>query len=172
METITHNLVAVFIQILCFIVLIFPWNLIFTIILAFISHIFIDAISLITYHTPDPQKDDKFWLIWHYFIYAISLFSIVIFFIPYWLSMLFANIMDLWDWFTLRPIQKKIRNKNPESKWGDKYYFHRIVDWVREKLFFWLPKRNYKKSGILIEIALILALILSIGFLGGFTYLY
>jgi len=172
METITHNLVAVFIQILSFIFLIFPWNLIFTIILAFISHIFIDAISLITYHTPDPQKDDKFWLIWHYFIYAISLFSIVIFFIPYWLSMLFANIVDLWDWFTLRPIQKKIRNKNPESKWGDKYYFHRIVDWVREKLFFWLPKRNYKKSGILIEIALILALILSIGFLGGFTYLY
>jgi hypothetical protein len=165
LETITHNLVAIIIQILCFYFLIFPWNIIFTIILAFISHIIVDAIAVITYHTPDAQKEDKFWLIWHYFIYAISLFSIVIFFIPYWLSMLFANVMDLWDWFTLRPIQKKIRNKNPESKWGDKYYFHRIVDWTREKLFFWLPTRIYKKSGIMIEILLICGLSLIIIFL-------
>jgi len=162
LETITHNLVAVIIQSLCFNFLIFPWNLIFTIFFAFISHIFVDAIAVITYHTPEAQKGDKFWLIWHYFIYAISLFSIVIFFIPYWLSMLFANIMDLWDWFILRPIQKKIRDNKPESKWGDKYYFHQIVDWGREKLFFWLPKRNYKKSGVVIEILLICILSLII----------
>ncbi len=165
METVTHNLVAVIIQILCFNFLIFPWNLIFTIIFAFISHIIVDGIAVITYHTPDVQKGDKFWIIWHYIIYAVSLFSIIIFIIPYWLSMLFANIMDLWDWFTLRPIQKKIRNKNPESKWGDKYYFHRIVDWVRKKLFFWLPKRVYKRSGVLIEIFLICALSISLLFL-------
>lgn len=165
METITHNLVAVVIQIICFTFLIFPWNLIFTILFAFLSHVFVDAIAVITYHTPDVQKGDKFWLIWHYFIYAVSLFSIIIFIIPYWLSILFANIMDLWDWFTLRPIQKKIRNKNPESKWGDKYYFHRIVDWVRDKLFFWLPKRIYKRSGVLIEILLICVLSLILIFL-------
>jgi len=162
LETITHNLVAVVIQILCFNFLIFPWNFISTIIFAFISHIIVDAIAVITYHTPDAQKGDRFWVIWHYFIYMVSLFSIVIFIIPYWLSMLFANIMDLWDWFTLRPIQKKIRKKNPESKWGDKYYFHHIVDWVRKKLFFWLPKRNYKKSGVIIEILLICGLSLII----------
>ena len=159
METITHNLVAVVIQILCFNFLIYPWNLIFTIIFAFISHIIVDDFAVITYHTPDPQKEDKFWLIWHYFIYGVSLFSIVIFFIPYWLS------MDLWDWFTLRPIQKKIRKKNPESKWGDKYYFHRIVDWVRDKLFFWLPRRIYKRSGVFIEIFLICVLSISLIFL-------
>lgn len=172
METITHNLVAVFIQILCFTFLIFPWNLILTMIFAVISHIIVDALAVITYHTPDVQKGDKFWIIWHYFIYAVSLFSIVIFIIPYWLSILFANIVDLWDWFTLRPIQKKIRNKNPESKWGDRYYFHPIIDWVREKLFFWLPKRNYNKSGIVIEIAIIIIFILLIGIIGGFTYLF
>ncbi len=172
METITHNLVAVVIQILCFSFLIFPWNLIFTIVFSFISHIIVDAISIITYHTPDVQKGDKFWIFWHYIIYVLSLSSIIVFIIPYWLSMLFANIMDLWDWLTLRPIQKKIRKKTPESKWGDKYYFHRIVDWVREKLFFWLPKRNYKKSGILIEIVLIIVFILYIGFLGGFAHFF
>lgn len=141
-------------------------------IFAVISHIIVDALAVITYHTPDVQKGDKFWIIWHYFIYAVSLFSIVIFIIPYWLSILFANIVDLWDWFTLRPIQKKIRNKNPESKWGDRYYFHPIIDWVREKLFFWLPKRNYNKSGIVIEIAIIIIFILLIGTIGGFTYLF
>ncbi len=172
METITHNLVAVVIQILCFTLLIFPWNLIFTIIFAFISHIIFDALAVITYHTPEVQKEDKFWIVWHYFIYAVSLLSIVIFFIPYWLSMFFANVVDIWDWFTLRPIQKKKRKRTPESKWGDKLYFHPIVDWVREKLFFWLPKRIYKKSGILIEIVIILVFILLIGFLGGFTYLF
>ena len=165
METITHNLVAVFIQILCFKFLIFPWNLTFTIVFAFISHIIVDAIAVITYHTPDVQKGDKFWIIWHYIIYSLSLLSIIVFIIPYWLSMLFANIMDLWDWFTLRPIQKKIRKKNPESKWGDKYYFHRIVDWFRNKLFFWLPKRTYKRSGVFIEILLICVLSLILIFL-------
>lgn len=80
--------------------------------------------------------------------------------------------MDLWDWFILRPVQKKIRRKKPESKWGDKLYFHRQVDWARDKLFFWLPNRIYKKSGILIEILLIIALILIVGFLGGFSYLF
>jgi len=165
METITHNLIAVFIQILCFLYFIFPLNVIFTIIFAFLSHIIIDALSVITYHTPDPQKGDKFWLIWHYFIYVVSLFSIVIFIIPYWLSMLFANIIDLWDWFILRPIQKKIRNKNPESKWGDKYYLHRIVDWVRKKLFYWLPNRIYKKSGILVEISIMIVFAIFLGLL-------
>lgn len=172
METITHNLAAIILQILCFYFFIFPWNIIFTIVFAFLSHVIVDGIAVITYHTPDAQKEDKFWLIWHYFIYAISLFSIVIFFIPYWLSMLFANIMDVWDWLILRPIQKKRKIKNPESKWGDKYYFHRMVDWTREKLFYWLPKRIYKKSGIMIEIVLIIVLILIIGLLGGFTYLF
>ena len=76
--------------------------------------------------------------------------------------MLCANVMDLWDWFILRPIQNKVKNKNPESKWGDKYYFHRIVDWVRYKIFFWLPKRNYKKSGIIVEILLICGMFLII----------
>ncbi len=86
--------------------------------------------------------------------------------IPYWLGMLFANIIDVWDWFILRPIQKRIRKKNPESKWGDKYYLHWTVDWVRDKLFFWLPVRNYKKSGILIEIFIIIILSVILGFLG------
>jgi len=171
LETITHNLVGIVIQILCFRFLIFPWNLIWTIFFAFISHIFVDGIAIITYHTPDAQKGDKFWLVWHYIIYGVSLLSIIIFIIPYWLGMIFANIIDIWDWLILRPIQKRIRKKNPESKWGDKYYLHRTVDWVRDKLFFWLPVRNYKKSGILIEIFIIITLSIILGFLGASLFI-
>jgi hypothetical protein len=171
LETITHNLVAVIIQILCFTFLLFPWNIIFTIILAFLSHILVDSFSIITYHTPEAQKEDKFWLVWHYIIYGLSILSMVFFLLPYWLSVVFANIIDLWDWMILRPIQKKKKAKNPVSNWGDKYYFHRMVDWTRDKLFFWLPQRSYKRSGVIIELIIICVLSLILVFLGASIFI-
>ena len=157
MEFITHNLFAVLIQILCFKFIIFPLNIILTIIFAFLSHIITDSIAVITYHTPEVQKNN-FWIVWHVIIYTLSVFSLVIFIIPFWLSIFFANLMDFTDWYILRPIQKKKKKKNPETKWGEKYYFHRIVDATRNKLFYWLPKWNYKKGGILIEVLIIIIL--------------
>jgi len=163
LETITHNLFAVIIQILCFKFVVFPLNIILTIVLAFLSHIFIDAIAIITYHTSDIQKD-KFWLVWHVIIYILSILSIFIFMIPFWVVMIVANVMDLWDWLILRPIQNRKRKKVPETNWGEKYYFHRIVDATRNKLFYWLPKWNYKRAGTLIEILIVVVLVLLVIF--------
>ena len=115
METITHNLIAVFIQILCFLYFIFPLNVIFTIIFAFLSHIILDGLSFITYHTPDPMKEDKFWLIWHYIIYALSLSSIIVFIIPYWLSMLFAKLMTFKIRSFLTRLQASLRETCVET---------------------------------------------------------
>jgi len=171
LELITHNLIGVIIQILCFTFLLFPLNIVCTILFAYLSHIFCDALSIITYHTPESQKGDKFWIIWHYIIYLLSAISFVLFLIPYWLGMLFANIIDIWDWLILRPIQNKKREKNPESKWGEKYYLHRSVVWVRKKLFSWLPVREYKKSGIIIEIFIILTLSIILVFLGASLFI-
>lgn len=70
--------------------------------------------------------------------------------------------MDIWDWFILRPIQNRKKKINPETNWGEKYYFHRIVDATRNKIFYWLPKWNYKKGGILIEVAFMIILIVFI----------
>lgn len=162
METITHNLIAVIIQILCFKFLLFPLNIIFTIIFSFISHIFFDAIAVITYHTPKAQRRDMFWIVWHVLIYSVSIISTIVFFIPFWLSLLFANIMDIWDWLILRPIQKKKKIRKPNSQWGEKFYLHIIVDWFRKTFFNWLPKWNYKKSAVFIEISIITCLILII----------
>ena len=162
LETVTHNLVAVVIQILCFKYFLLPFNIIFTIIFAFLSHIIVDGIAIITYHTPEVQKGDKFWIIWHVIIIGLSLFSIIFFAIPYWLGMVFANLIDIWDWFILRPIQKRKIKRNIESKWMDKYYLHKIVDRFRDKFLGWLPKWNYKRAGILFEILLIVILIIPI----------
>ena len=156
LETITHNLIAVYIQILCFQFLIFPYNVIFTIVFAFFSHIIIDGFSIITYHTPEAHKDDKFWVNWHIIIYILSGASIVIFLVPFWLSIISANIMDIWDWFIARPIENRKRRKDPESKWKNPLYFHGSVDWFRNRLLFWLPRWNYKKGGVVIEIIVIL----------------
>ncbi|MHA2036794.1 MAG: hypothetical protein ACW98X_10195 [Promethearchaeota archaeon] len=164
MEFITHNLFAVLIQILCFKFVIFPFNIILTVIFAFLSHIITDAISIITYHTPEVQKN-IFWIVWHVVIYILSIGSLVVLIIPFWLGIFFANVMDFWDWYILRPIQKKKKKKNPETKWGENYYFHRIVDVTRDRLFYWLPKWNYKKAGILIEILIIVILVVVIVFL-------
>jgi hypothetical protein len=155
LETVTHNLAAVLIQILCFKYLLFPYNFIITGILAFLSHFLIDAASKFTYHTPEPHKDDKFWLVWHVIIYGVSFASIVIFFIPFWWSMILANFTDITDWLILRPIYNRKKNLDPETKWGKKYFFHPLVDVLRNKLFSWVPNWNYKKGGIVIELIII-----------------
>jgi hypothetical protein len=149
----------------------FPFNIIFTIILAFFSHVVFDAVSVITYHTPDIQKEDKFWLVWHVIIYALSILSVIIFIVPYWLSLIFANIHDIWDWYILRPIQRK-REKKGLGVWGENLYFHSFVDRVRDTFFNWLPRWNYRKGGIIIEILVIIGFFIWILFLDGFSFIF
>ncbi|MHA1191364.1 MAG: hypothetical protein ACTSP9_03595 [Promethearchaeota archaeon] len=158
MEAITHNLVAVIIQIFCFQYLLFPLNIIFTIFFAYLSHLVVDALSKMTYHTPDVHKDDKFWVIWHVIIYSASILSIIFLIIPYWLGILFANIIDIWDWFILRPIKKRKVKSGSDPNWGQKWYLHKHADWVRDKFFGWLPNWRYKYFGIIIEVVIIIFL--------------
>ena len=165
MELITHNLVAVVIQILCFRYLIFPWNIIFTIILAYLSHLVVDALAKITYHTPEAHTDDKFWVIWHIIIYSISLISIAIFFIPFWLGMLFANLIDITDWFILRPLRKKRSRTQKDANNQDYWWAHDQADWIRAKLFFWLPDWHLKYASVSIEIIIIICFSLIIFFI-------
>lgn len=97
MELITHSLTGVIIQILCFKFLIFPINLMLTMVFAFFSHFVIETLAKLTYHTPESRKEDNFWLIWHIIILASSAAVIVVFILPFWLGILFANLVDIWD---------------------------------------------------------------------------
>ena len=155
MESITHSLSAILIQILCFKYLLFPMNIVFTIIIAFLSHFISDALSKITYHTPEAMKGDKFWIIWHVIIYSVSIIITIIFIIPFWLAILSVNIPDIIDWFIIRPIQNKRNRKISGIGEKKNYRLHQIADWIRSKLFFWLPDLTYKKIGILTELVTI-----------------
>jgi hypothetical protein len=125
------------------------------IIFAFSSHFLSDALSKLTYHTPEAMKKDKFWISWHIIIYSASLITLIIFFIPFWLAMLCVNLPDIIDWFILRPIQNRRQKKNLSSQSDKKYVFHQFADWIREKLFFWLPDLTYKRYGVIIELIVI-----------------
>ena len=167
MELITHVLTGVLIQVLCFKYLVFPLNLLLTMLFAFLSHFVIDTLAKITYHTAEALKDDKFWVIWHYIIAISSISTICVglfFFIPYIIGGLFANLVDIWDWVILRPIQNKKKKENPDSKWGEGYFIHPVIDWIRDKPFFWLPNWNYKKKAITVEIITITILLILILF--------
>lgn len=160
MEAITHILTGVLIQIICFIYFVFPFNVILTIVFAFLSHFLIDTLAKATYHTPEPHKEDKFWVIWH--IITLSLLPIVIIWIVlidwslfffFLLGAIAANLVDIWDWMILRPKHNKFQSEHPEEKfWGENLYLHSVADWLREKPFFWLPNLNEDKRGVLGEI--------------------
>ncbi|MFX0023480.1 MAG: hypothetical protein ACFE9S_14235 [Candidatus Hermodarchaeota archaeon] len=152
MESITHNLSAILIQILCFNFFMYPMNFILTIFIAFLSHFLSDALSKITYHTPKAMKKDKFWVIWHVIIYSASIIVAVIFLIPFWLALLSVNIPDVIDWFIIRPLNNRKRGKSSEVGEEKNYRLHRIADWIRSKLLFWLPDLTYKKVGIITEL--------------------
>jgi hypothetical protein len=124
--------------------------------LSLFSHILFDTLAVITYHTPKPQKNDKFWILWHISIYTLSIISTIIFLELFWLGLLFANIFDIWDWLILRMIQKIKKKRDPASNWGDFLRFHNIVDNFRDTFFSWLPRRENKKSGVFIEISFVI----------------
>lgn len=155
MESITHNLTAILIQIFCFIYFVSPLNILFTVIFSFISHFLSDALSKITYHTPEAMKEDKFWIMWHIIIYSASILVAIIFLIPFWLSLIFVNMPDVIDWFIIRPIHKRKKKMNIAMEDEKNYRLHQIADWIRSKLLFWLPDLTYKKVGIITELVTI-----------------
>lgn len=157
MEGITHVLSGIFVQLMCFKYLVFPFNLIFTIILGFFSHFVIDTLAKLTYHTPESHKEDKFWVWWHIITLALALIvavwmMIIGLFFFYLLGGIMANLVDIWDWTILRPIQNKKKKENPDSTWGEGYFIHPAIDWIRDKALSFLPNLNRNKKGVINEI--------------------
>jgi hypothetical protein len=164
MEAISHILTGALIQLLCFLWFTFPFNIIFTIIFAFLSHFLIDALSKLTYHTPEPHKEDKFWIIWHIItpiiLVAAIIWSIIIGkFFFFLLGAFFANLVDIIDWGIYRPFLAGKKEEGTDSQ-SKPYLLHRIIDFIREKIppFSWLPNLNENKKGIITEIITIVFL--------------
>ncbi|MGV9204323.1 MAG: hypothetical protein ACOC44_09950 [Promethearchaeia archaeon] len=158
MEAITHVLTGILIQLLCFMYFIFPLNIIFTMLFTFLSHFLVDALAKFTYHTPEPHKDDKFWVAWHIITPLLLIFLIICGiiigkFFFFLLGGIFANLVDFWDWGIYRPY---LADENEERP----YFFHRAVNFIRERIppFSWLPNLNENKKGVITEIIIIIIL--------------
>lgn len=160
MIIITHLLAGILIQIICFKLFNLPLNFLLTILFAFLSHFILDAFVNITYHTPDPQKGDKFWQTWRIIDYGVTIL-ILIFFIPYILGMILANFVDIIDWLILRPIHRR-NIKKENYKWDNNYLFHTSIAKFRTKCLFWLPDWRYKKFAIIPEIIIMTILLIFI----------
>ncbi len=149
MQLPTHVLAGIFIQYLVMVFIPLPlWlNLCLIITFCVISHFFIDAFAKITYH-PTSRQTGRFWLSWHIFVFAFGFLLIVIYFQDYWIGMLAANFVDIWDWYFLRNYAR--RTSQPE--WGRKYYLHPIADKIRSVLFKRLPNYTHSQIAILLEL--------------------
>ena len=151
MQAITHFTVGIIIQILFYKIL-FPIGLILTIILSFFSHFLVDAVTKITYHPSEPKKEDKFWVTYHAVIIPAAIVVLIWFWNPFWLAMVCATLVDIWDWGVLRGIY--YLKKDPDWFHPKRFRIHTIIDKFRNKIFYWLPDWNEKKYGIIPEIIL------------------
>lgn len=163
MNLVTHVLAGVLVQIVCFKIFTFPLDFILTVLLTFFTHFLLDGFVNITYHTPDPQKGDKFWLSWQIITYGSGIIAGVIFF-SYIIGIIFANLIDIVDWLILRPYHER-KKKNKEIDWEKNYFFHNIISKFREKTLFWLPDWKRIKKAVISEIAIIVILFIGIIYL-------
>ena len=154
MQLPTHLTAGILIQIL--VSMLYPSeDLIFlsiVFILAFLSHFFIDALAIMTYHPPEVQNT-IFWKYWHIFVYGTSFFIIIgaLLINPLFaVGMIGANLVDLWDWVLLRAILKS------ENK---KLYIHKYVNVLRNPIKPYVPDMTYSHYGIIPEFFLILVVL-------------
>jgi hypothetical protein len=118
--------------------------------LAFLSHIIVDCFAKLTYHTPDPHPEDKFWVGYHIGIAVLTLIIVIIFIREYWWVMIMTVLVDIVDWGVLRAILKK-------PAW-----FHPKIDVLREKFLQKLPDYNHTKWSVVIEFLILAILTISI----------
>ena len=153
MQLPTHLIVGILIQEILTIYI--PTNdfirVLLIIICCFSSHFFVDAIAIITYHPPE-RENTKFWLYWHVFVYSAGIFIFILFLNPYWLGMLSAFVVDLWDWFFLRPIGNKFNKPDLLQRYG----VHFIANKLRKPLIqVGVPNLGHNPYGIIPELILI-----------------
>ena len=163
MNLLTHVLAGVLVQIACYKFFAFPLDIILTVLLTFFTHFLLDGFVNITYHTPDPQKGDKFWLSWQIITYGSGIIAGVIFF-SYIIGIIFANLSDIVDWLILRPLHER-KEKYEGIDWEKNYFFHNIIARFREKTLFWLPDWKANKKAVISEIILTVILVLGIIYL-------
>ena len=66
-------------------------------------------------------------------------------FFPYFVGILFANLIDIIDWIILRLIHiRMIKKENID--WKHNPFFPKAIEKIRKYTLFWLPNWNYEKK--------------------------
>jgi hypothetical protein len=125
--------------------------------LSFLSHFFIDASAIITYHPPKADWKDWFWVSYHLVIYIGSIVLLVFFVVDFWWAIIAAYLPDIIDWIILRPFFKK------------EPVVHPIADKLRNFLFKRTPNWNHKRWTIIIEFTIIGVLLAAVMLIINFT---
>lgn len=111
------------------------------IIIGVLSHFLLDSLARMTYHLPDPQWKDPFWVSYHViFVYLGTLVMLIVFWTPYWWVMLASLLPDIIDWYLLRPL----------FKIGP--VVHPYIDKLRNSMFTWVPDWTAKKWTVILEL--------------------
>ena len=118
------------------------------------SHFLLDGIAFSTYHPPQADWHDRFWVIFHVvFVYIGAVVVFIIFFREFWWVMVFAYLPDLVDW----NIMRGLFHRDP--------VVHPLIDKLRARCFSRLPDFRDKNWAVLIEGGLNTLLIVGIIFI-------
>ena len=159
MEAVTHFFSGIFIMVVLQYFIKVTWLLYLLLIpLCIVAHYFIDAIVLITFHTPTPRWKDKIWLVWHGVIIISSVavaVYVLIFMKSFIWALIAANIPDIYDWLGLRAwfaARKVSLPDNPDLL--PRYFMHYWIGRLRARCFSWLPDWREQHKGIITELVI------------------
>ena len=126
--------------------------------LGILSHGVLDKIARMTYHPPEAQPDDPFWVVYHAAMYGASALLAVTNWGAYRQGMLWAAAPDL-DWVA-RPLSRRL--PPGVSLWKGPILhdaLHRLIDALPGlRRLDRLPDWRSKKEGVLVEVALFVIL--------------
>lgn len=120
----------------------------------FLSHILLDIVASITYHPPKAHTEDRFWVWFHIIVYSIAILLIVIF-AHLWYVLLLSCLVDVIDWFILRPVFGK-----KHKKIGSGIVHKTLIDPLTSALR--IPNWRERKAAALVELSMDLILVLMI----------
>jgi hypothetical protein len=115
----------------------------------------VDALVKITFHTPEPHPEWRFWVLANTSFAVAALVTAIILFNPYWWAMLASSLVDIYDWTILRPAQAVKRKKTPEYSL-EKWMIHPHIEHFRDDHLKWVPNWLYEPKGVIPEIIIII----------------
>jgi hypothetical protein len=158
MQAPTHLLTGVLLQRICDNIPHPFVRVVATVSLGVLSHGILDRIARLTYHPPDAQWHDSFWVAYHASLVIVTIHSLRKYWREYWLGILSALAPDV-DWLVLHSTQLL----SFSVPFFSKAKFHEVVYVVVDALpfirvFADAPTKVHNRGGILLDLIIVASL--------------